>query len=208
MKTKRILFILITIIMLTATTSVNAAYEKTGTITGHVNFGTAIPMDLGCTSCTHAYKYYDYQFIPDGGGGPYPAYCISPDYTGSHGLSLSCELANPKSYAEAYYILNKYGTSADKAALALAIRVAGFQSNGIEDNENFAMEATQQYRIAFAASTMYYMGIAQNPKFDGYVLRSDISPEAFRMWKEATLVANYQRAKGKLSDNIKTTVKA
>ena len=59
MKTKRILFILITIIMITATTSVNAAYEKTGTITGHVNFGEAQYMDLGCTSCQHQYKYYD-----------------------------------------------------------------------------------------------------------------------------------------------------
>ncbi len=208
MKTKRILFILITIIMLTATTSVNAAYEKTGTITGHVNFGSAVHMDLGCTSCTHDYKYFDYQFIPDGGGGPYPAYCISPDYTGSHGIPLSCELANPKIYAEAYYILNKYGTSADKAALALAIRVAGFQSNGLEDNANFAMDATQQYRIAFAASTMYYMGIAQNPKFDGYVLKGGIAPSAFAMWKDAALVANDQRAKGTLKDNITTTYTA
>lgn len=189
MKTRRVLLVIITIMMLTFTTSARAAYEKKGVLTGHIQFNGPQMVSLG--SKADPYKFYDYQFVEDGTGTHYTAYCVSPDYKGSASLQVSCEVATPSTYATAYYLIQKYGSwNGSSLALNVGMRAAGMADLDYQaDFEAIDLDEAHRWRLAFTASRVYYMGITEemgrDTRFDDYVIRSSEGMSGMAMYVEA-----------------------
>ena len=189
MKTRRVLLVIITIMMLTFTTSARAAYEKKGVLTGHIEFKDLQMVNLGCKA--DPYKFYNYQFVEDGTGTHYTAYCVSPDYKGSSSLNVSCEVATPSTYATAYYLIQKYGDwQGSSLALNVGLRAAGMADLDYQaDFSAIDLDEAHRWRLAFTASRVYYMGITEemgrDTRFDDYVIRSGEGVSGMAMYVEA-----------------------
>lgn len=216
MKRKNILFIIITILMLTTTNTVQAAYEKKAAMIGHISYDNLQMVNLDTVA--DPYKFYQYNFHDNATGKQYVAYCISPDYTGKSSFEVTCDVANPSTYSASYYLVKKHGhPGVQDLTLNLAMRATG--SGDLDYENNFSgenLDDDHEWRMAFTASRVYYAGFqcrtetaaGRDCNKDDFIMKSPTAQTAFSWYLDAMANTLAYRKSGSSGIDVSQTTDA
>ena len=129
---KRSILLIIVLLVICCYQTVNAAYEKVNSFGGKIYFDNKQSIPTGNANLGN-YHYYDYRFVSNDGK-TYVAYCISPDFSGSSGMQVSCQPLSQSQFPATYYLLANPPAAGADANSKLITNVA-FREAGILDNQ-------------------------------------------------------------------------